>query len=196
MPRTQAFARDDVVRAARALFWRSGYDNTSIPELEQATGLSRSSIYNTFGSKRGLFDAAVRSYFDEILRPRLGPLQAETVEPHAVLEYLDGMRQAFEQAGSLPATCGCLLINAAGAPIGQDAAVAGIIAEYRSELRAAIERGIEAHSPGLPGERTSQLADVVTGLIIAAFALIRVAPAEAAASLGTARDLICPAGAA
>ena len=56
MARTQSFDRDTVVRAARTLFWTVGYESASIPELETATGLSRSSIYNAFGSKRGLFD--------------------------------------------------------------------------------------------------------------------------------------------
>ncbi len=53
MARTQGFDRDVVVRAARTLFWRAGFEGASVPALEEATGLSRSSIYNTFGSKRG-----------------------------------------------------------------------------------------------------------------------------------------------
>ncbi|MDD0859753.1 TetR/AcrR family transcriptional regulator [Arthrobacter alpinus] len=49
-----------------------------LPDLERATGLSRSSIYHAFGSKRGLFDAAVASYLSEIIRPRLQPLDSPT----------------------------------------------------------------------------------------------------------------------
>ena len=59
MGRPQTFETDEVVRAARGVFWRDGYESASLPDLEQATGLSRSSIYHAFGSKRGLFDAAV-----------------------------------------------------------------------------------------------------------------------------------------
>ena len=54
MARTQGFERDAVVRAARTVFWRRGFEDTAVPDLEEATGLSRSSIYNAFGSKRGL----------------------------------------------------------------------------------------------------------------------------------------------
>jgi AcrR family transcriptional regulator len=77
MGRTRAFAEIDVVRAARGVFWNRGYEETSLPDLEAATGLNRSSIYHSFGSKRGLFDAAVESYLDDVVRPRLEPLRAE-----------------------------------------------------------------------------------------------------------------------
>ena len=73
MGRTQTFDTTEVVRSARRVFWEHCFENASIVELEQATGLNRSSIYYAFGSKRGLFDAAVESYLDEIIRPRLQP---------------------------------------------------------------------------------------------------------------------------
>jgi AcrR family transcriptional regulator len=188
--RTQAFDRDTAVRAARAVFWQSGYEDASVPDLERATGLSRSSIYNAFGSKRGLFDAAVQSYLDEVVRPRLRPLQGSHVEPDAIIGYLEGLREALAGAGSAPAANGCLLINAAGAPIAHDAEVARVIAAYRDELRAAVGRGIGAHLPAATAAERDRLADAVTGLVVAAFALVRIAPEEASRGLLTARGLI------
>ncbi|WP_159618181.1 TetR/AcrR family transcriptional regulator [Ruania rhizosphaerae] len=190
MARTQSFDRDTVVRAARATFWHSGYSGTSVPDLEAATGLSRSSIYNAFGSKRGLFDAAVQSYLDEVIRPRLRPMQSEPVEPDAVITYLTGLGEAFSRADSMPATNGCLLVNTAGAPIAQDAHVAAVIAEYRRELHEALTRGIEAHRPTAEPAEVTQLADTTTGLIVAAFALARIDPIAASRSIATARELI------
>ncbi|MDP9882995.1 AcrR family transcriptional regulator [Sinomonas atrocyanea] len=190
MGRTQAFDRDTAVRAARAVFWQSGYEDASVPDLERATGLSRSSIYNAFGSKRGLFDEAVQSYLDEVVRPRLRPLEGAQVEPGAIIGYLDGLREALAGAGSAPAANGCLLINAAGAPIAHDAEVARVIAAYRDELRAAVGRGIGAHLPAAPEAERDRLADAVTGLVVAAFALVRIAPEEASRGLLTARGLI------
>ncbi|HOZ57111.1 MAG TPA: helix-turn-helix domain-containing protein, partial [Nakamurella multipartita] len=69
MGRTKTFDPGEVVRAARAVFWTRGFESASLPELQEATGLSVSSIYHSFGSKRGLFDAAVASYLDEVARP-------------------------------------------------------------------------------------------------------------------------------
>ena len=190
MARTRAFDSDEVVRAARTLFWRTGFDAASVPDLEEATGLSRSSLYNTFGSKRGLFDSAVQSYLDEIVRPRLRPLQADDVSREAVIDYLAGLRAAFENLDSLSATSGCLLINTAGSPIARDAEVARIVADYRSELRQALGAGIDAHAPEADALDRERLADSTTGLVVAAFALARVAPAEASRLLGTAREQI------
>lgn len=104
MGRTQAFDTTEVIRAARDVFWEQGFEGAPLPELERATGLSRSSIYHAFGSKRGLFDAAVESYLDEVIRPRLAPLKAADVAAGALETYLTGLRAALLNAGSLPAT--------------------------------------------------------------------------------------------
>ena len=128
MPRPVSFDRDAVVRAARTLFWHDGYE-ASVPDLERVTGLARSSIYNTFGSKRALFDEAVQSYLDEVIRPRLRPLESETVAPGAIVDYLTGLRAAFQHPDSMTASSGCLLINSAGTAIARDPHVARVIAD-------------------------------------------------------------------
>ena len=144
MPRTREFVTDDAVVAARSVFWEHGYDQASVPALERATGLGRSSIYQAFGSKRGLFDACVENYLDEILRPRLRPLQQEPVAPQALVDYLEGLRAALADAGSAPGQHGCLLLNAASGPIGRQQAVAERVTAYREELRTAMRRGLAA----------------------------------------------------
>lgn len=193
MGRTQTFDTDQVVRAAREVFWARGYEEAALPELERATGLSRSSIYHAFGSKRGLFGAAVDSYLDEVIRPRLAPLTSPPVPPEALAHYLDGLRAALLRDGTLPATSGCLLVNSAGAPIGHDDEVARAISGYRAELRAAIGNGVRAALPDRVPAAQDTLADACTGLVVAAFALVRVAPAEAVRALDTAGALLAAA---
>ena len=190
MARTLAFDRAQVINGARTVFWSKGFEAASIPELEDATGLSRSSIYNSFGSKRGLFDAAVESYLEEIVRPRLQPLLTTPVKPSAVSKYLSGLAEAFERAESLPANHGCLLINTANAPISDDPEVARIIGEYRAELQSALHRGITAALPAADAAQTQMLATAVTGLVVASFTLVRIAPAEAVQLLRTAQLLL------
>ncbi|MFM9376008.1 TetR/AcrR family transcriptional regulator [Gordonia sp. VNK21] len=190
MARTAGFDRDAVVESARTLFWRVGYDGCSILDLEAATGLSRSSLYNTFGSKRGLFDAAVQSYLDQVIRPRLAPLQAATVADDAIVTYLTGLRAAFHTTESMPATSGCLLVNTASSPLAEDRDVARVIGDYRRELQQALTRGIAAHRPQLARADAERLGETVTGLLIAAFAIARVEPARAADSVTTALELL------
>ncbi len=59
MGRPRQFDTDAVLSAARAAFVRNGYRGTSIDDLLRATGLQRASLYSAFGSKRGLFIAAL-----------------------------------------------------------------------------------------------------------------------------------------
>lgn len=174
MARTQGFERDAVVRAARTVFWRRGFEDTAVPDLEEATGLSRSSIYNAFGSKRGLFDAAVQSYLDEVVRPRLRPFSEEPVSPRALADYVTGLRQGFAALDSMPARNGCLLINTANAPLARDPEMARVIAEYRSELRSALLRGAAARHPDWDHAENERCAEIITGLVVASFALARV----------------------
>ncbi|WP_440312138.1 TetR/AcrR family transcriptional regulator [Leucobacter chromiireducens] len=189
MARTPSFDRATVVRAARAVFWRDGYESAAVPRLEEATGLSRSSLYGAFGSKRGLFDEVVQNYLDEVVRPRLAPLQADEVAPTALREYLLGLREAFASIDAIAPVPGCLLINTAAGPVGADPEVARVIADYRAELHGALRRGVAAQ-PGRDPEQIAQLATVVTGLVVSAFALVRVDPDAAGASLDAALHAI------
>ncbi|MDZ8170654.1 TetR/AcrR family transcriptional regulator [Microbacterium xanthum] len=190
MGRTASFEREAVVRAARGVFWREGFESAAVPDLERATGLGRSSLYHAFGSKRGLFDAAVQSYLDEIVRPRLRPLQHEPVPAAALADYLAGLAQAITRADTRDAAHGCLLINAAGSPLAHDPELAKVITAYRAELRDAVDRGIRARRPhDAPAER-ERTASTVTGLVVGSYALARIAPDEAVRLLHTARSLV------
>lgn len=59
--RTKDFEPDDVADAAMQVFWRRGYAATSVQDLVDGTGLGRGSLYNAFGSKQGLYEAALRA---------------------------------------------------------------------------------------------------------------------------------------
>ncbi|MHA7306003.1 TetR/AcrR family transcriptional regulator [Arthrobacter sp. TMN-49] len=190
MGRTQAFDTDEAIRAARTVFWEHGYEDASLPVLERATGLSRSSIYHAFGSKRGLFDAAIESYLAEIIEPRLRPLNAPTVAPEALADYFTGLRAALARRDSLPAGNGCLLLNAAGAPIANESAVSDAIAGYRQELYGSLSCGIAAHKPSLEANARQQLATVLTSLVIAAMTLARIDNTQALATVDTALALL------
>lgn len=62
MARPRGFVEDRAVDAAMRAFWAHGYEGTSTQDLCDATGLGRSSIYNTFASKRELFEKALARY--------------------------------------------------------------------------------------------------------------------------------------
>jgi AcrR family transcriptional regulator len=61
MGRNRSYDEAEVLARAAGAFLRSGYEGTSIEELVTATGLHRGSLYQAFGSKRGLFVSCLRS---------------------------------------------------------------------------------------------------------------------------------------
>lgn len=62
MAGTRRFDTDDVLENAMRVFWRHGYEATSISDLTDATGLGRGSLYGAFEDKETLFLAALERY--------------------------------------------------------------------------------------------------------------------------------------
>ncbi len=89
-------------------FRRKGYRGASVRDLEDATGLKMGSIYNSFGDKAGLFDAAFAHYNRSVLQRRL----EEHAPPSA---GLSGLRELFLTLLTEPdgGSHGCLITTAA-----------------------------------------------------------------------------------
>lgn len=83
MGRPRSFDEHSVIAAANRAFTDLGYEATSVDDLLDATGLHRGSLYQAFGSKRGLFLAALRAHLSPTTNPTApahGPADGE-VEP-------------------------------------------------------------------------------------------------------------------
>lgn len=75
--RKPGFDRDHVVEATAALFWANGYDGVSLSDIMSATGLSKSSLYNSFGDKDALFQVALAHYGDNVVETGAAWLAAD-----------------------------------------------------------------------------------------------------------------------
>ncbi|WP_108804358.1 TetR/AcrR family transcriptional regulator [Aquimarina sp. Aq107] len=62
MPKVETFDRTNVLQKATEIFHKKGYNGTSMQDLVDATNLNRSSIYNSFGSKLGMFMQVLSFY--------------------------------------------------------------------------------------------------------------------------------------
>lgn len=60
--RPRGFDRDAALQAAMELFWRKGFSATSMADLCGAMGINAPSLYAAFGSKEGLYEAALQHY--------------------------------------------------------------------------------------------------------------------------------------
>jgi TetR/AcrR family transcriptional repressor of nem operon len=65
MPRNKEFDYDEKLVAARNLFWKKGYNATSINDLVDAMKINRSSIYLTYGNKHDLFIKSLGNYMQK-----------------------------------------------------------------------------------------------------------------------------------
>ncbi|PKQ64508.1 TetR family transcriptional regulator [Labilibaculum filiforme] len=66
MARKKEYNEGVVLEKAMNLFWRNGYETTSMKMLEKEMGINKFSIYSSFGSKRGLFLESVVNYKKKI----------------------------------------------------------------------------------------------------------------------------------
>ena len=84
MARPKGFDIDAALVRAMELFWEQGYAATSMEQLVRTMGISRQSLYDTFGDKHRLFLAAMDSYCAMLDAAMLNPLRA----PDAGLQAL------------------------------------------------------------------------------------------------------------
>ncbi|GEQ85113.1 hypothetical protein ULMS_06210 [Patiriisocius marinistellae] len=62
MARKKQYIESDVVERAMNLFWKNGYETTSMQMLEKEMGINKFSIYSSFGNKHGLFLESLKCY--------------------------------------------------------------------------------------------------------------------------------------
>jgi AcrR family transcriptional regulator len=69
MGRPKKFSREEVLDKTIPVFWKHGLAETSVQDLEQATGVNKSGLYAEFENKDDLFIASLRRYL-EVLQER------------------------------------------------------------------------------------------------------------------------------
>src|SRR6202049_1490086 len=67
MGRRKLFTREAVLNKTIPVFWKHGLAETSVQDLEQATGVRKSGLYAEFKDKEDLFVASIRQYFAMLL---------------------------------------------------------------------------------------------------------------------------------
>ncbi len=107
--RPRTFDPDLVLENAMQLFWGQGYEATSLQDLLAATGLSKSSLYESFGNKQSLFEAAFTRYFETRARQMHERLEQAESPLGFVRECL---LSVFEDAQRTTPR-GCMLVNVA-----------------------------------------------------------------------------------
>ncbi|MEV0237065.1 TetR/AcrR family transcriptional regulator [Nonomuraea sp. NPDC050786] len=145
MGRPKQFDPDVAVDRAMDVFWRKGYAGTTPQDLVDALGIGKGSLYNTFGSKHALFEAALSRYRDS----QAAALIELLGEPGPTKDRLRGaLRLLAEMDLADPDRRGCLAVNTAAELGRADESAAQLVRRMldRTEdaFRALIEEGQRA----------------------------------------------------
>src|ERR1035438_2174233 len=70
--RPLGFDREAALNEAMLLFWRHGFEATSVNDLTKAMGITPPSLYTAFGDKKQLFLEAIQRYLS-------GPVNSESI---------------------------------------------------------------------------------------------------------------------
>jgi TetR/AcrR family transcriptional regulator, copper-responsive repressor len=140
--RPRSFDREAALERAMELFWRQGYETTSISDLTAAMGITPPSLYAAFGDKERLFLEAVERY--RCRRGGAGVFDDEATARGAVARLLEAVATEATSPDTPP---GCMLITAAVNCSAESAHLQGALAEHRAatltKLRERIGRGVE-----------------------------------------------------
>ena len=164
--RPRQFDVQQVLDKTVDLFWRNGYAETTTRDLESALGISQSSLYNAFGSKRDLMDAAMGRYEERVGQELLAPLESGDGGLDAIGAFFDSLANIVTSDGR----AGCMIINLTADDGGADGKLGARAAAYRSRIRAALRAALEGAvdsgdaSPGHVDERVDLLYGVTLGV--------------------------------
>lgn len=126
MARTKDFDENEVLYKAINIFWYKGYNGTSMQDLVDGLGISRSSLYDTYGDKHTLFIKALESYQDQASGKicaiaNSGAPAKETIK--SLLEFITGGLISDQNHR------GCFIVNAEVEVAPHDAEVNQLVCE-------------------------------------------------------------------
>lgn len=108
MARTKVFDEETVLNKAVDLFWEKGYNDTSAQDLVDSLGISRSSLYDTYGDKYQLFKNSLLQYRKKFAGAMIAMIDTSTDFEKTlkdIFQYVvtESLQQKFSK--------GCFMIN-------------------------------------------------------------------------------------
>jgi TetR/AcrR family transcriptional regulator, transcriptional repressor for nem operon len=162
MARPREFDEQAVLRAAQDVFRRRGYGGATVSDLTEATGLGKSSLYGAYGSKHGLYLAALDEYRDRNVEAVRRDLDRDGTAMTNLRSVL--LEVARASTGPSPS---CLLNGAATELSDHDAVVAGRVTSAFCELGTVLAEAVRAAQDQGdidPGADADEVADALLAI--------------------------------
>jgi len=119
-------------------FWESGFEGSSMQNLVERMGISRQSLYDTYGNKRDLFEAALARYREQVIEPTIEALTETSRAPAQLVR--DHLLAIAEGRDGMPV--GCLMVRTATEISVDDADIGRMVNECVTEVLEAMENVI------------------------------------------------------
>lgn len=162
--RPREFDAEEALNRALIVFWRKGYEGASLPDLTEAMGISRPSLYAAFGNKEALFRKALDRYAEgpaSYIRKSLGLAKAKSVFEGLLRGAADSLTHSRHPRG-------CLMVQGALTCADACESVRHELTARRAHAEAAIRKRFEkARAEGDLPQRAdpADLARYVTTMI-------------------------------
>jgi TetR/AcrR family transcriptional repressor of nem operon len=138
------FDPEKVLALAMETFWTKGFEKTSLQDLLDATGLSKSSLYNAFGDKDELFQKCLRRYGNLMTSDLLKQFNSS----ESAVQFIEGtLLFAAGEAKRTGKPRGCMVMNTAAEFAQENKDVAIIVSEsiggFKAVFLKALEKAVE-----------------------------------------------------
>lgn len=162
MARTKDFDQDQVLAKAVSLFWEKGYNGTSMQELVDYLGISRSSLYDTYGDKHSLYLKALEYYQNTSGNQICSIATNATNAKDAIRQLLEFLTASLLSDSQHK---GCFMVNAEVEVAPQDTQVKDIICKNEQQIEEAFYNLIHK------GQQSGQIAHKQDARALARFVL-------------------------
>jgi TetR/AcrR family transcriptional repressor of nem operon len=139
MARPREFDADTVLESATRVFWTKGFENTSLDDLCEATGLNRSSLYAAFGAKRDLYLSALARYEDGSVARIAAALRDGPIQ-EGMKRFLDALIDSIVDG---PGRRGCFIGNCAAEMARLDRGAAARVRRSIDRIESTFRTGLE-----------------------------------------------------
>ncbi|MBL0739240.1 TetR/AcrR family transcriptional regulator [Flavobacterium sp. GN10] len=150
MARTKEFNEDQALDKAIEIFWHKGYNGTSAQDLVNHLGLSRSSLYDTFGDKQKLFVKSLKRYQKQNLDSLKELFENSENIKTALTEIF---KQAVVESLQDRITKGCFMVNSSVELAMHDPEIAKIVHDNQKTVEDIFSQAIKK------GQELGQISD-------------------------------------
>jgi TetR/AcrR family transcriptional repressor of nem operon len=141
MARPRSFDPDEALDHARDVFWRKGFQGTSLDDVTAATGLAKPSLYAAFGDKNALFLKVLDRYHQRIVANAERILGEGPSARDAIERWLTGF---VPFCSGVRGSRGCLSVNTAADGAADQKEVRNSIEAFNRKLEQLLSKRLRA----------------------------------------------------